>query len=80
MLETRPQGSKNTKKVIKNWKIHDSVWFSIAFWCFILELSTENKKNSWDKTFMKMWFWIFEKKLNFVLNVLKKGFLKAYFT
>ena len=69
--ETRPQSSKNGHKFVKNsWfrQKYTGVWFSIAFLCSILKLSTENiLKKSWDKAVLKMWSQIFGKKTLFFL-------------
>ena len=66
ILETRPQSSNNAQKWTKICNIHDvdkiSVWFSITFLCSILKPSTLNIKKCWDKTVLKTWSQMFEKK------------------
>ena len=69
------------KNLIFHWS-YTGVRFSKAFYCFIVELGTENtKKISCDKTIKKMWSQNVEKMLNLALNLQqqKKSFVKANF-
>ena len=74
ILETRLQSSKIAPKWTTNCKIHDVdkstvvFGFQYLFFGFYPE-AKQRKIKSWDKTVLKMWSYIFEKNLNFALNV-----------